>query len=560
MPLSNGPEKNPGDIVSVSIKDAENLVKQGAAEYLDINQEIQKIIEEKKPENGSIIQKKLDKKSSARKKTDNKKTLVIDDETLGDLKATKFFNRYSFVPARLAEEIINNLPMDNLITPIVKAGGDVMFRYDEEQGIYKPDGNAWAETIIEKILEEKCKPERLSQTLKILRVKTYDFKHPFIETPNIIVFTNGVYSLNPKEFKTFSSEYISLTRVPHKYDPEIDCPSIKSFISQIAPGHEKLLQEWIGYTLLKDYRFQKALMLVGSGENGKSTLLKLIGWFLGSENVSNDSLFSLVSDRFATARLYGKLANIAPDISADELKRTGPFKALTGGDSISAQHKNKNGFSFYNHAKLFFSANKVPTTPDQSRAFFRRWCLITFNEIFTGETADKTILAKLTTPEEMSGMINWALEGLNRLIEQGDFSEPETAEDIQMKYELMSDPINAFIENCVDEITGGVEVKDEFYKAYFCFCKFKGYMTEISNIFSKLLKPRILTLGEHRPTMEDGSRYNCWGNIRLKCRDNCQGCQGCQGSLILLSGKKKIIQGVGNNTLDNLYTPDRKEE
>src|SRR5207302_7003645 len=107
------------------------------------------------------------------------------------------------------------------------------------------------------------------------------------------------------------------------------------------------------------------------------------------------------------------------DLPDNILKSAGTFKMLTGGDSIMAERKFGHPFLFKNYAKLMFSCNKVPEVQEDSDAFFRRWIIITFPNKFEGANDDRDMLSKLTTPEELSGIFNWALKGLKRLQQQG---------------------------------------------------------------------------------------------------------------------------------------------
>ncbi len=111
-------------------------------------------------------------------------------------------------------------------------------------------------------------------------------------------------------------------------------------------------------------------ILNGSGRNGKGVTTNLITAFLGRDNVSNETLERLLENNFATASLFGKMANIDADVSSEALRRTGILKKLTGGDRIVTEFKFKAAFSFKNFAKLIFSANKIPITPDDSDAYF----------------------------------------------------------------------------------------------------------------------------------------------------------------------------------------------
>jgi len=255
----------------------------------------------------------------------------------------------------------------------------------------------------------------------------------------------------------------------------------------------------------------------------------------------------LITSRiFAVAGLYGKLANIAPDISADELKRTGTLKALTGGDRIRGEKKYQDEFHFYNYAKLSFSANQAPLSPDQSRAFFRRCMLIGFPNKFEGDECDPTILKKITTEDELSGFLNWAMEGLRRLVNNGRFTKSPTTEELQLEYEALSDPVTAFITSCVEVDPEAFETKDAVYNAYFQFCRGRGCSPVMSNILTKKLKPQIPTLKSVRRSINK-KQTTCWDGLRLLCSE----CGKCQGTAPIppTSKQKSLPTALGDPPL-----------
>ena len=465
------------------------------------------------------------------------------------------------LPQKVVEEILTQTPKGYLITPINEKGGDIIFKYDESIGIYKPDGNPWLESLIKDVFGEDVTTGPIHQILRLMQISTYSFDPDyFTEDKKHIIVQNGALNIKTRELSPFSPDYRSLSRIPVKYDKEAKCPKIIKFLNEIAPDSVNLLQEWVGYHLLKDYRFQKAFMLIGSGANGKTTFLKLIEAFLGKENVSHESLYELCSNRFSSAELYGKLANIAPDISSDELTRTGKFKALTGGDRIRGEKKHQNAFYYWNYAKLSFSCNQLPTTPDMSYAFFRRWIPLIFNQVFEGETANPLILDEIITQEELSGFLNWGLDGLDKIIEKGDFTESRSVLEIQELWEEMQEPVQAFFKNCIAEDPEGQVTKDDMYVSHIGFCRTFGHVSLSKNKLTEKLKAKYPRVQDSRPKIK-GKRITVWRGINVFCglnKDSCQGCQGCQGSTFLDNIEMQQILDNRYTDVDNPDNPDRE--
>lgn len=297
---------------------------------------------------------------------------------------------------------------------------------------------------------------------------------------------NCLLDIKAWETEPHTEHHLSTIRIPVRYDPEADCPKIKEFLSQVVDEQSTpVLQEMFGYCLYPDYIFHKMFMFLGEGRNGKSTMLNLLKHFLGEQNVSNIPLQKLEADRFAPGKLYGKLANIFNDLSDKALNETGIMKSLTGGDHITCDRKFKEPFEFVNRAKLIFSANRLPqSTYDDSDAFYSRWVLIMFPNTFEGRE-DVHLIEKMTTKGELSGLLNWALEGLRRLLEQGHFSNTLTSHETRKLYRTLSSPIASFIESELEEDPESVITKEEMYARFVLYCRANNLIPVSINKFGR---------------------------------------------------------------------------
>ena len=145
------------------------------------------------------------------------------------------------------------------------------------------------------------------------------------------------------------------------------------------------------------------------------------------------------------------MANISADLPKTAISTSGRFKMLTGRDTISAEFKHKNAFQFLNTAKMWFSCNEFPQTTEDTLAYVRRWKIFNCGNAFIGEKADSKILEKLTIPEELSGLLNWILEGLKRLLTNGRFSVNETEQTLRENILKLSNPTKAFLEQNIEK-------------------------------------------------------------------------------------------------------------
>jgi putative DNA primase/helicase len=282
------------------------------------------------------------------------------------------------------------------------------------------------------------------------------------------------------------------------------------------------------------------MMLVGEGANGKSTFLYVLTRTLGKQNVSSIPLQIISNNRFALAELYGKMADVYPDLPAVALKDTGLFKSLVTGEMISGEYKFRGRFDFEPYAKLLFSCNKMPQTPDDTDAFFRRWLILAFPNQFLADNpkTDPNLKEKLTTPEELSGILNWALEGLQRLLKQGKFSTGETVEQTRDRYTLLSNPVQAFAETRLVVATGKMETKENVYNGYTKFCREHNLPTISKNAFSMQL-PQYIPCTDSQAKIQ-GKVTRVWRDIQLK--ENEGGSRGIEGNSSSISATKVGIK------------------
>lgn len=274
-----------------------------------------------------------------------------------------------------------------------------------------------------------------------------------------IAVKNGLLHLlerDDPQLEALKREHRAIRRLNVAYDSDADPPKRwLQFLDESIRDDTDLrkLQEYAGYTLWHHSQpFGKALFLVGPTDSGKGTALKLIQSVLGEENVGNESLYDLMQTRWGAAGIYGTAANIRNEVTAGGLKNVERFKELTGGgDTITAEYKGQDTFDFTVTQKFLFATNEVPSIKGADEAFYNRCLFVRFPDTVPQSEQDKALLDKLRG--EKSGILNWMLEGLHRLMNQGQFSGER---DVGGKKELcdaFGGVVDRFIHNCV-EVTG----------------------------------------------------------------------------------------------------------
>lgn len=268
---------------------------------------------------------------------------------------------------------------------------------------------------------------------------------------NTISLKNGLLELQSRTLKPHSPEWLSPVQLSVVYDPRAQCPATEKFVREVYPPDTQDLAWQIRAWLMRpDMSIQKAILLLGEGSNGKSTELNAMIAFLGRENVSGVSLHRLESDKFASARLIGKLANVCPDLPSDHLAGTSIFKAITDGtgDTVSAEHKFRDSFDYRPFTRLILSANHPPRSSDATHAFFRRWLVLPFNRTFDeSEAIPKPVMDKrLADPEELAGVFNKALTALDTIQERGGLTESESMKAAWAEFRATTDPLAVWLD------------------------------------------------------------------------------------------------------------------
>ena len=419
-----------------------------------------------------------------------------------------FFDGIRFVPKRLADYIMGRE------TFRTTRDNETIFLYSG--GVYKDVAEPRIKELALTLLGESSSKNRILETVNHVRVSNYIDRN---EAPiHLINVKNGMFNITTCELEPHNPNIFTVSQIPVKFEPDADCLKIKEFVrSLVDDEHLPIIQELFGYCLYRRYFIQKAFMFLGDRDAGKSTLMNLFTAFLGKRNTSNVPLQDFAKDRFASALLYGKHANIVADLSDEAMRNTAIFKALTGGDRIQAQKKHKDPFEYWNCAKLIFSCNSLPEVKNPEDAFFKRWQIIPFTNCFEGAARDSHILDELTSQDEMSGLLNWSIAGLTRLLKNKTFTNESSLNETKSLYLRESDSLNSYVEDrIIFDGTGSIS-KEDFYSEFIEYCKTKKKpVLTIAAVGRKLSLIQPLRTGKRGPK---GNQKNVWLGISFKERE-----------------------------------------
>jgi putative DNA primase/helicase len=304
----------------------------------------------------------------------------------------------------------------------------------------------------------------------------------------ILNFTNGTLDLNEGvSLGSHRRELYQNIQFPYDFNRDSHCPNWNLFLEMLEFDLDTLskLQEWAGYCLLPMVQgsLQKSLFFIGEGANGKSVFLETLAAVL--DNVSHLELSELF-DRFKIAELECKLANICTDVETSKVMDA-RFKKIVAGEPQSAERKFKDPFEFQPFAKILFSANDFIPTKDRTHGYYRRFDILKFNRIFKTEEQKPELLQELK--DEVPGIFNWALEGLERLSQQNwIMTKSAYMEDCHKEFKRATNPLQLFIEEeCILEGNATV-VSNVFRSSYKQYCEDNGYKVLSDSNLGKELK------------------------------------------------------------------------
>jgi putative DNA primase/helicase len=368
---------------------------------------------------------------------------------------------------------------------------------------------------IQAILQEQASTHYKNNIIEMVKDFTVTNREDFHVNENLINLNNGIFNIKNAELIPHSPEYLFFTKIPVNYDPGAKCPTIELFLKDILPPeHIEIILEWFGYCLYRRYFIKKAVIFVGERDTGKSTLIKLYMSFIGDDNTSGVSLQKLGSDKFASSQLYNKHINVYDDLDFKDINNNGLFKIATGGGVMSGERKFAEQFQFLNYAKLTFACNKVPDVKDTNDdAYFSRWIVVPF--LAEIEKKDKSLTGKITTPEELSGLLNLAILGLKKIIENQDFSYDKNPEEIKKEMLLSGSMIAKFVEDRLEEEVNGWVSKDDMYNE----CANYALQEKLPAISKQFLGRK---LPSHSGYIIDGTKLigtkqeQGWRNVRIK--------------------------------------------
>jgi P4 family phage/plasmid primase-like protien len=371
-------------------------------------------------------------------------------------------------------------------------------------------GESWIKQIVQ-IGVHNVNTHFVNEVLNQVRRRTFMDRERFMPPQNHINVENGIINVRTMQFMPHDRHYYFRNIMPVKYDPSARCPRILKFLTDCLDSKEivNLMEEFASCFI--STKLEKAYMHIGTGANGKSTSFKILQALLGKSSYSAISIHDLLYNRFSRAELDGKIANIFPDISTNEIKNVNFFKALVSGDVISAEKKGKDPFDLINNARMFFSTNQLPEITEDTDAVFRRFNITEWTEQFADGKQNSKLIDELTTPTELSGLLNMLLANARKLMSNGKFSYGLTIDQMRKMWHERSDPVELFVKQYLIVKPDLSIYNDRMHYLYNQYCAINHFSPESDRVFGKHLNKFIPVHSE--VTTRGGRRLRIYRGI-----------------------------------------------
>jgi putative DNA primase/helicase len=339
---------------------------------------------------------------------------------------------------------------------------------------------------------------------------------------DIIAFTNGLLALPGRELLPATPEFFTLNGLDFPFEPSAPPPThFLRFLEDLWPDDPEspaTLQEFLGYLLTPRTQFQKMLMLVGPKRSGKGTIGRVARRLLGERNVCGPTLANM-SEQFGLSILIGKSAAIIADARisgrTDTSVITERLLSISGEDTLSIPRKFLPDWNGKLSTRFLLMTNELPRIEDASGALASRFVVLTLHQSFYGRE-DHELLNRFIP--ELPGILNWALDGWDRLRARGRFLQPQASAELIQQFEDLGSPIGAFLRERCDIGTGHDVAQQRLFDAWKSWCQESGRERPgTTQSLGKNLRAAVPWLKVTHPRVL-GTPVRYWEGLRLKAQ------------------------------------------
>ena len=341
------------------------------------------------------------------------------------------------------------------------------------------------------------------------------------DASKLISLKNGLFHLEDRILIPHSLGFFTQNSLPFEYNKTAQCPQWTTFLNSVWGDDQEsveTLQEMFGYILSGETKQQKFFNIIGPRRSGKGTINKVLVALLGQHNTVAPELGELC-DTFGLQPWLGKLLASFTDARAPERNRSAVVSQLlriVGGDTITVNRKNKESWNGYLPTRIVIYSNEVLQLTENSNALTGRMVVLKMSKSFYNKE-DTDLSVKLE--KELSGIFNWAMEGLTRRLERGGhFKQPKSGLELLDLMTELSNPLGSFIDDCLVFDPESKVLKDDVFNAYKNWSIHKNMPPGTENAFKRrfiaAIQEHAITSEEYRPP-NNGQRQHFYKGIRF---------------------------------------------
>ncbi len=414
-----------------------------------------------------------------------------------ETQSPKFFEGNRFVPTAVVDNMIGRYA-------IFHDGGS-FYLYNIDRGVWLAQHDNVIGKFIKDALAKKSKRNYIQDVMKQLEYETFKTPEELIQNHKLINLSNGMLDIQNGKLLPHKKEYYSKVQIPIAFNPKAKCPRYLQYLGEVFlddPKKIEALQDFSGYCLYPEIFIHAALLLIGSGANGKSVFINTHTKVVGNENVSALDPHQF-SKKFLLGTLKDKLLNVSSEIQTKFQIDSKILKQVISGDLVQADKKYKEPFKFRPIAKHIFSMNEIPIITDRTYAMKRRIIILKFNQTFCGKKEDKRLENKLEG--ELPGILNFCLVGLSRVLQNESITESKWMEEDKKAFMRSINPVLSFVDEMCVLYDEALVLKDDLYQRYKSWCDESGLKPLSKFKFYQQLLGDFPGIVETRP--DGGSRH-----------------------------------------------------
>ncbi|MBY8881975.1 DUF5906 domain-containing protein [Streptomyces sp. PLK6-54] len=333
----------------------------------------------------------------------------------------------------------------------------------------------------------------------------------------IVACTNGLLRVADRALTDLTPGFFNLVSVPFDYDPTATAPTWRRFLDRAWPDDPAsiaALQEWFGYVLSGRTDQQKILLIVGPTRSGKGTIARILASLVGSGNIAGPTLASLGSN-FGLSPLLGRSLAVISDArlaGRDGHQVVERLLTISGEDTIDVDRKFKDPWTGKLPTRLMILSNELPNFGDSSGVIARRFVVLNMTVSWLGRE-DTDLTDKLSA--ELPGILNWALDGLDRLLATGRLTEPASSREAVTTMQDTASPVSAFVRECCETGPDHHVVVDDLWQAWKDWAEDSGHRPGSKQLLGRNLLSIVPQLQRSKPRSPDGRQVPVYVGIAL---------------------------------------------